>query len=776
MEEYTKLSSVVPQVPDLLLEQSSEKTTQTLDEILWKQRLSILIPIVKSSQYPTGILPPRENFMSSLHTPPENSVLSHVSPQQIQFITILVEFVHKNVQTIANAVIEKYKSSNRSEFYFLCQSAIPAFFGFFSSKEHISTAFSFYCAIIQNRSNAIAKAALLPFYCSPCTSRFIFSVYSHFGLKFCHDVRLDRPQVQKSVIYEYTLPFIQTIIQTFPLIPQQHQFLLRFMISSGWKPSSVLDFFLESFLFPQLLRYVKSTPFKNQFIQLKAFASHLDKKACRALLDIFENASLFEIPSGYEIFDLPFMQLFLTPLDVHMVIKALTATNEVPQILNPFIQFFYFDPIDFIPFTVKVYNRKPKPALTSYNWRPVVFPRYNDSPIDESTSPDFYRLWRQLSIRCQELGVSPLDMLSDSIFSNSNNSNNNSNNSNHNINNDLNDNKYSCEEEKITLRRIPIEKSVDRLLAQIEINDEDNKPKCRLNYGQYQFAKQLQDILGNRLNEFRDFVIERLLEELHQRSSVFETYLTHLMALNDLESWKMDIKLYYRMLIIPYCEESMRHCLSKFPCTKLAHEPYLINKVLEEGGTIFKSKTCVQLNYMLLIQHLLPVIFTEPLKVKLKQIEKMWQQINQEMRMKIKLPDEFHNKNNQKRALLLNQKLWDAIEHLRSIQRVQFASVLRIFLEGLMMLSELNQSDEDEDSVFQFAVVFSDSPILISSFLMINSFVIKQKRFHSMARSNSDLLIWCRFETTILKLLNHNPQLLKEFLSFQDQIIDNEFI
>ena len=89
-------------------------------------------------------------------------------------------------------------------------------------------------------------------------------------------------------------------------------------------------------------------------------------------------------------------------------------------------------------------------------------------------------------------------------------------------------------------------------------------------------------------------------------------------------------------------------------------------------------------------------------------------------------------------------------------------------------MSELVQIDED--SIFQFAIVFSDCPILITSFLMINSFVVKQKRFHSMTHSNTDLLIWCRFETAILKLLNNNVELLKEFLAFQDQIIDSDFV
>lgn len=722
MEEYSRLSKQVPDIPDLSSHQEYIETT--IDQVLLKQRITILTPMIQSPRYPTGILPSPETLIPVLHTPPISNDSSHVSPQQIQSITTLIEFLHKNVQIFASAVEYRYKQPNKSEFLFLVKSAIPAVFGYFSSQEHISVAFPFYCSLIQTRNQDLTTAALTPFYCSPCTFRFISILYDRFGLKFCLDVRLEKSSIQRSVLTEYINPFIEAIIQTFPLIPQQHQFLLRFMLTSGWSALSVLQFFLNHFVFPQLLRYVKSMPFKNQFKQLKHFAAGLELKTLRPIIDHFENVSHFEVPSCVEILSFHYMKLLITTLDVDIIIRSLMGINELPTWISTFVSGNYFQSIDYIPFYLKVYNRKPLPIRSSINWRHVVFPVYPNHEFDDSENPDFSRFWRELSIKCQELKILPLDLLN-----------------------------YSANE---------------------------NSKLNFLSIKERRFALQFQQFLGPRLNDFKQFVLERSLEVLHNKASQFELYLMLNMAHHDLLNYQTEVNNLYRVEILPYCEETITSILKKYIPQKLAlairQNHSLIDKILEEGGRVFKSKVCMQLNYMMIIQYILPYIISDQMNIQLKRIENQWQEMTQNIRITIQLPSVFKDKSNATRTLLLNQRLWQAIEHLKTIQRVKFAYVLRIMFEGLQMLSGLMQSDEGEDLIYQHAIAFSDCPLLISRFLIINSLVVKQPRFHKIAHENIDLFIWSKLESAILKLMNNNSELLTNFLSFQDQIILGDFV
>ena len=270
-ERYTKLANVVPEVPEIHLESCSNKSSITRELIIQKQRIITLIPLIHEEQYPTNLIPPRKDLFSALHICPDYSS-DIIMPQQLQFITFLVSFIKSHPDIVAKALEAQFNDTHNKFFVFMCYSVIPSFFGFFSSSELITNGFSFYCSLVSLCSNErIIDQALIPFFCNSCTFRFIEMIYYRFGLKFCHDSRLESKQIQKEVLRKYyTEPLIDSIIKSYPLIPHTHKFILKYMISNGRNSRSVLHFFLHRFAFPQLLRYFKRTSFTSHFIQLKS--------------------------------------------------------------------------------------------------------------------------------------------------------------------------------------------------------------------------------------------------------------------------------------------------------------------------------------------------------------------------------------------------------------------------------------------------------------------------------------------------------------------------
>ncbi|OHT01741.1 hypothetical protein TRFO_31294 [Tritrichomonas foetus] len=681
---YEKLQHVVPNVPEILLEDCSSRSAQAREEIIQQQRIATIIPLIREDSYPTALIPPRDDLFSIIHSQPDDIMLS-VTPQQIQYVALLTDFILKNPSHLVKALESQFDQDHNKFFIFMCFSVIPSFYGFFSSNELIYNAFSFYCSLVNIKNEKVIDYALIPFYCNACTYRFIEMIYCQFGLQFCHDIRLDSPKTQTEVLKMYVEPLINTIIQSFPLLPQTHIFLLKFMIRRGRNPKSVLHFFLHRFTLPQLLRYVKGTPFTSHFNQLKALAISLrdDITPCTRILSIMDSTSLFEVPSAFSVFDAPFTQLLVTPCDVHIMINALQQVTELPTHLKSFKENTYFSHIDMTPFWVKLYSRNPKPFDTTFNWRPVVFPNY-EITIDNS-NPEFER----------------------------------------------------------TYRRMKSSEDSNKLLEMIKKSDQEKH------------------------KEFKKYIICKDTQNLIDRSRTFERYLVHSMSLRTLTQWQSVVQGYYTTMVLPIAQQKMMSLLKKKFTPTVESIESIVNESLQGACSPIVRQTL----FMMVINHLLNAIVPSELMKKLDRITNQWDQHIMLQRESIVLPDMFRN-GPKRSVLLMNQKLWAAIEHLKCIKHIKFEWSLKLILDALMQLDELIRiGDSESTTVVQFAVAFCDCSLIIYRFMIINIFVVKQKTFLAMTNENTDLFLWSRLESAFLKLMASDDKLMTSFLALQDDLM-----
>jgi hypothetical protein len=493
LEGYRTLLQVVPDVPELLIDNCSETSAKTRDDIMMKLRISMLVPLCRRQQdYPSLFLPPRAQLFTAIHTPPADAVLL-VTPQQVQYITQLAEFVQKHPVAVINAARHLLRQRQYSDLTFLAYSSIPAFFGFFASAEHFASAFPFYCSLVGAADRELVLRVMTPFYCCACTYRFIEMVFDTFAPVFCHDLRLEKDAIQSKVLSESEKPLITAIRDAFPLLPHPHQFLLRFMLTRGWDRVQVLEFFLNEFAFPQLLRYMKATAFPSHFVQLRALVRAMTSRTSMylSLLETFDNSpSFFEIPQAFTVFDVPFTQLLLTPTDIHVMLSSLKQVNEVSSAIQPFLDAHYFDTIEFKPLWVRVYFRGPKPVETSYNWRNVVF-TLNETVVPKNK--DFERMWRELCKRSHSLDHDPIEFLRGES----------------------------------------------------------------LRYAEFTAYKHLKGSLGQRYEAFLEYAILQNTHALQVRSQIFERYLVDSMSLRSLRSWESLIDAYYSKLVIPTALETV---------------------------------------------------------------------------------------------------------------------------------------------------------------------------------------------------------------------------
>lgn len=726
----TNFFHLVPDIPESFLVESFEKTNQCREELIYNQRISTLLPLFQSKDIQISICNKNKKqnilFSNILFQKPTDA-LSVISPQQVQLISNLASYVFANpetmflamqnilVQSTKKEISKAQRQEKYNDFLLLCYSAIPSFFGFFSTYEHLSSAFSFYCTVVSSGTSSlsieIVKHSLIPFYCNGCTYRFIEKVFDQFGTAYCHDPRFNFKQklinasslpdnqneLKLLTLFrdEYLQSFANAIINSYQLLPQPHQFLIKFMKVRGWPAVDVLYFFIHDFILTQVLNILKSTPFTTHYECFSTlFVKIIDEEVAKVkknrndkntrsifnpLLNLFLNAkSFFEVPSAYSVFDLYYTQILTTTSDVRIILDALIEVNttkngliNIPEPIKQFIATDNIDQISYDTFWINLYSRKPKTINSSFNWRPVVFP----------------------SISIDGKDVNELDTNLD--------------------------------------------------------NDEGLSSNCI------------------EVNESLEYC---------KNSRIFERYLVHQMESIELQHYFNITDTYFKLIILPDCYNLLRDKINIKNWSSTKHSiPDLLNDCMHH----IQSERIAQLLLMTIIKSIIPTIVPSCFLTQLQLFEKKWQNHLEEIRQEIQneLPDIFkYKKGNERTALLLNKQLWSAIDHLKCLQIISFEYTLHIIIDSLIQLDDLCNIDDNKNSIIQYTIVISDCPTLISRFLLINTFIFKQKLFNGIiSNHNFEKNLWFSLEIAVLKLLEHNKNLLNEFLIIQEELFGFPF-
>ena len=310
-------------------------------------------------------------------------------------------------------------------------------------------------------------------------------------------------------------------------------------------------------------------------------------------------------------------------------------------------------------------------------------------------------------------------------------------------------------------------------------------------------SKTIKNLLGDQKDQFLEFAVNESMRDLESKASSFENYLVHRMALNSLQTWQSIVDETLKMMIHPFAEEAINDRLKRSFPKQLIGNSQLIDSVLESAASKIDMPVTRQLQCALLIQNLLPIMIGPRTSSMMKSIENKWQNHIVQIRTQIVLPVAFSNKNkNKNQALILSKKLWRIVGLFGTIGSLQFSSAYFIFMQALTQVQELQiasnsnlnehslylsgefqpRKDTGDDTIIQFALAFSECPLIITRFILINALIVKQDRFKLMASSDFDLILWSKLENSILLLLSSNQELMGEVLSFQEMLIDAKLV
>ena len=96
-----------------------------------------------------------------------------------------------------------------------------------------------------------------------------------------------------------------------------------------------------------------------------------------------------------------------------------------------------------------------------------------------------------------------------------------------------------------------------------------------------------------------------------------------------------------------------------------------------------------QLQYLTLIEYILPTIITQKLMKTMRALESRWEEHIETVGTSTVLPPEFSNRNKkQNKALLINKKLWEITSYLGSKRSMIFSKVFFVFLSVLNQIKE----------------------------------------------------------------------------------------
>lgn len=364
-----------------------------LDEIesirfnsITRHRTITVLPIalLPESKYPKKFLPPQQEFIQHVLSRP---VLTsrEATPTFIQYASLLVNFVHKNIPLFARAMAVRM---DKSDSHYLIYSVIPGLFGFFISHDHTSRAVEFYKAIMKIIPPEMASEVMQPFFTSVVTYRFIESVMYPFIYRFTSDPKIiqqinlksnlnslstSKLQIKSkakikssqslndpdgffsyfkrktrdsfssdssscSVIISYAKMLCDLIIQSIPLLPVEALELIDMMYQRHWTQQEFNDFFFDHFFSYVSSLYLTASPclkadsvFKDVLNCLKSSTLLNPKFFHKAY---FEGLTRYEIPPLYSMLDLPYLDFALTIADVAVATNAIENICELPPSLQ----------------------------------------------------------------------------------------------------------------------------------------------------------------------------------------------------------------------------------------------------------------------------------------------------------------------------------------------------------------------------------------------------------------------------------------------------------
>jgi hypothetical protein len=261
---------------------------------------------------------------------------------------------------------------------------------------------------------------------------------------------------------------------------------------------------------------------------------------------------------------------------------------------------------------------------------------------------------------------------------------------------------------------------------------------------------------ARRLGEpFFSFAVDRALDDLNERAVTFEHYLVNSMFLRTLKEWDNVISGHLNKSLIVYGAAEISQELQNEKNLKLSSFRYFVDLI----GIV------PDVQFIVVVQHFLPLIVTKERRAEFHEIEGMWSALLDDCRTSMVMPETLRN-------VKLQKKLWDAIETINCLNQVEFWSTLRLILEALSQLQELERI---EPMAMQMAIVYSEFKSLPCMFVLINCLVIRQNFIQLFSEYENEIFLWHKLEAAILKVMAGDDALMSAYLHLENHFMSLQY-
>jgi hypothetical protein len=718
-EIYESLSRVVPREPEQLLHACEAQVIRIRDALILKQRHIILLQLGTEANYPRFFPSSRVEFLEHINRGTEFLARS-ISPQHLQFIYKFYEhFVH-NPMDLVTAVLAAV--STPAYLSFVAYSVVPSFFGFFSTQEHLSYAFSFYHALISRAPRDLTQLMLQPFFCNACGYRYIEAIASDLIGLFSEEFGFERTPHSLTRQSDF---FLNSILTHLRLLPTSHLKILTILERSQWPPELIFDFFLHSFLAPQLEAHLENSPLSTHLDLFPTLVRRLSETAKPdRLFRLFECDSIFEIPQAYMDFNDPSLAYLATPFDVSMLLEIGKNAVTLPKLLAILHSPKYLGAQPYAPVWVRVFPRNPAPALACETWRNVVFGRLNQIEIEEWQMPHFERRYRMVQMMADRDGMSPLALLD----------------------------AHSLSRETRVLKEARGETAVD--LRGVCAKCVNGLGLCENCLGIVQNRKAIT---------FYEFALNMELAELRAHALSFERLLVHRFILQRLEIWGDLIEAAHRDSMNGNAARVIIGHFQGITVHNVLHAMIEPSELLKQVSPLFDSVRNRQAFWAMRAEILLSAYRQVN---ELMQLGREWTRTMQRVFSETPMPDRFR----EPRMKGVFHRILELINTLVTTDGVRFSRRYFRMIEVFRWLHFIEECFNATGSLFEYAVALCQSKEFIPTVVKISALLIKNTEFRA-ASDKQELLLWYKFEAVIMSRIQSDPTLFAHYSQIHDRLL-----
>ena len=707
--EFEQRVRVVPTSSATLLFENGKDVAQSREEIMKVHRWIFLNKLFSRANtpkfFPHGDL---NQFLQFVSVEP-GSRDSELSPRQCQFMTKMVDFFIKNPAALVEVCKNAKHDMKDTKFKLFCRSCVPALFGFYSSREHLLIMRPFLAELVKLKQKDIVFAILEPFFCNATTFRYVESLANWLFADFCPFIM----QGKNDAMYKKILTeFRARVFGDMKLLPKEHLMVLRGLVQYGMRKQDVFNFFVESFLRPQILFFFCGSPFIAESGHIEKLLQNMKRVSDSELLPLFSGQSFLDVPSMFFEFDLLYVFFLITPRDVEILYK-MSKGIEFPSVLKMTMSPAFVQKQCFVPHWLKLYPKNLD--IKSLRLEPVslVF-NNNPSKITTMDIPHFRKRFLTLKKLAVERNTNPISLLESTTF----------------VGNSQFENEQA-----------------------LDFNDMcDN---CRMKMFTSGGMCELCRVCSKKRKvTFTEFALKEALAELESESQVFEKFLGYFMHYRALQEFSGIVHRLYELVLSQFCE-AFSNAL-KIP-DNLERVQRILNTPLTKQITfaIYFYKPFVPLN-----EQWIPVV---------RMLCHHWKSVARAELTKYSWKDvvtEEYPKGTQKRLI---SQLNRIVQQISVLERI--APPRRYFLLS-KCIKELDIVSKALGKWNQLVGCTLKSSGFggIWTYLLCATLLMKRNEFHTVCTAD-ELARWCEFEKIMLDIIERNEKLSEIYETLQDDVL-----